>query len=138
MTSAPGRFREIGRLNLLLPALNGFLALAAGAFGAHAAHDAEARELLRTGAQYQLVHAVAAIAVLATDAEAPRLARRAAALFGWGALVFAGSLDVLALTHVRAWGAVTPIGGLVLLAGWLVAGTAAWASARATPRPPSD
>lgn len=103
---------------LLLAALNGFLAVAAGAFGAHAAADPQVREWLRTGAQYQGAHAVAALAVVALTAELGRPALWAAGLFGAGALLFGASLDALALTGVRAWGAVTPLGGLLLLAGW--------------------
>jgi uncharacterized membrane protein YgdD (TMEM256/DUF423 family) len=113
------------RALLLLAALNGFLAVAAGAFGAHAASDPQVREWLRTGAQYQGAHAVAALAAVALAREGGRAALWAAGLFGAGALVFGVSLDALALTGARAWGAVTPLGGLLLLAGWLALGWSA-------------
>ncbi len=108
---------------LALAALGGLMAVAAGAFGAHATNDLYTRELLRTGAQYQGVHAAAGFAVAA--ALRGRAATWAVALFAVGGLLFAGSLDLLALTGVRAWGAVTPLGGLALLAGWAVAAMAA-------------
>ncbi len=102
-----------------LAGLNGFLAVAAGAFGAHGVHDAAVRDLLHTGAQYQMVHAVAALAAL-------RFGLRVAGwLFGAGALVFGASLYLLAFSGVRLWGAVTPVGGLLLLAGWA---TVAWSA----------
>ncbi len=112
---------------LLLAAADGFLAVAAGAFGAHAAADPLTRELLRTGAQYQGVHAVAAFAIAAATGRTPtRLAKWAVAAMALGALVFGGSLDLLAATGGLAWGAVTPIGGLMLLAGWALTGVAVW------------
>ena len=97
-----------------LAALNGLMGVSAGAFGAHAAADPAVREWLRTGAQYQLVHAVAALAVLAVF----RRAGWAARLFCAGALVFGGSLYLMALTGARTLGMVTPVGGVLLLAGW--------------------
>ncbi len=115
------------RTLLALAALNGFLAVAAGAFGAHAAADPQVREWLRTGAQYQGLHAAAGLAALALARELGRPALWAAGLFGAGALVFGLSLDALAITGVRAWGAVTPLGGLLLLAGWATLG---WATLR--------
>lgn len=100
-----------------LAALNGLVAVAAGAFAAHGVRDLHARELLHTGAAYQLAHAVAGVACLALT-PGVRGARTSACLFGVGALVFGGSLYLLAATGVGLLGAVTPIGGLLLLAGW--------------------
>ena len=108
------------RIWLALAALNGLMAVAAGAFGAHGVADPQVKELLRTGAQYQLAHAVAALACYGLLRVAVGPAAWAGWLFGLGGLVFAGSLYVLALTGVRAFGAVTPIGGVLLLAGWAV------------------
>ena len=96
-------------------ALLGFLAVAGGAFGAHALEerlDAEALDWWRTGAGYALAHAVAALAA----AEAKR--RTAAFCFIAGAGVFTGSLWAMALGAPRLLGAVTPIGGVLMLAGW--------------------
>ncbi|MFC3580242.1 DUF423 domain-containing protein [Sphingomonas hylomeconis] len=97
---------------VLVAALSGALAVGAGAFGAHGASGA-AVEWLKTGAQYQLLHAVAALAVLRLDARGP------AWLFLIGGLIFAGTLYLMALGLPRWLGAVTPIGGALLIAGWL-------------------
>lgn len=118
-----------------LAALNGFMGVAAGAFGAHAVADLQAKEWLRTGAQYQLIHAVAALCCYGLFRLAAGPAGWAAWLFGAGALIFGGSLYLMALTGVRLLGAVTPIGGVLLLAGWAVLIWAAFASAAAAPPP---
>jgi uncharacterized membrane protein YgdD (TMEM256/DUF423 family) len=89
-------------------ALLGFLGVALGAFGAHALKDRVDPELWKTAVFYQLVHAVAILAAPST-----------AKLFGPGVLVFSGTLYALALGAPRWLGAVTPVGGLLLLAGWL-------------------
>ena len=96
----------------VLAALSGALAVAAGAFGAHGA-SGQAQEWLRTGGQYQLIHAVAALVALRLDARGPGW------LFVAGAAVFAGSLYLMALGAPRWFGAITPIGGALLIAGWL-------------------
>jgi uncharacterized membrane protein YgdD (TMEM256/DUF423 family) len=119
------------RLWLALAALNGLMAVAAGAFGAHGASDPLAKEWLRTGAQYQLAHAVAALACYGLLRIAVGPAAWAAWLFDIGGLVFGGSLYLMALTGVRALGAVTPIGGGLLIAGWAVTIWAALAGALA-------
>ena len=111
---------------LALAALDGFMAVAAGAFGAHAATDPAVRELLRTGAQYQGAHAAAAFAVAGALGGRARGEAWALAFLAGGALVFGLSLDLLALTGARLWGAVTPLGGGLLLAGWAAAAVAAW------------
>jgi uncharacterized membrane protein YgdD (TMEM256/DUF423 family) len=94
-------------------ALNGFVAVAAGAFAAHGIDDLQAKDWLRTGALYQLAHAIAALAILERS-------RPAAWLFNFGGLAFAGTLYAMALGAPRILGAVTPVGGLLLLAGWVV------------------
>jgi uncharacterized membrane protein YgdD (TMEM256/DUF423 family) len=104
----------------VLAALSGALAVGAGAFGAHAAQG-QAAEWLRTGGTYQLVHAVAALAAVRLGAPGP------AWCFVLGAGVFALSLYAMALGAPRWLGAVTPVGGLLLIAGWL---WLAWQSAR--------
>jgi len=96
----------------ILAALSGALAVAAGAFGAHGA-SGQAGEWLKTGGQYQLIHAVAALVALKMAAKGP------AALFVVGALVFAGTLYLMALGAPRWLGAITPLGGAALIAGWL-------------------
>ncbi len=91
-----------------------------GAFGAHALRSrisGEMLEIYRTGVLYQMFHAVALIAV-AGICDRLRRPRLVGVLFGGGVIVFSGSLYALAITGVRLWGAVTPLGGLALIAGW--------------------
>lgn len=115
-----------GRAWLALAATNGLLGVGAGAFGAHWAADPVVKEWLRTGAAYQLVHAVAAMAAMALFRRATWPAR----LFGLGALVFSGSLYLMGLTGARMLGAVTPVGGVLLLAGWAILAWNAFAARR--------
>jgi uncharacterized membrane protein YgdD (TMEM256/DUF423 family) len=108
------RCEGTGSMNplMILAALSGACAVAAGAFGAHGATGA-AQEWLRTGGQYQLIHAVAALVALRLEARGP------AWLFVAGAAIFAGTLYLMALGLPRWLGAVTPVGGLLLILGWL-------------------
>lgn len=106
------------RIWLALAALNGLMGVAAGAFGAHGVSDPQVKAWLQTGAQYQIAHAVAALACYGLLRGMVTWAGLAGWLFGFGALIFGGSLYVLAITGVRAMGAITPIGGVLLLAGW--------------------
>lgn len=96
----------------ILAALLGAIAVAAGAFGAHGA-SGPAVDWLKTGGHYQLIHAVAALVALRVDARGP------AWLFVAGGAVFAGTLYLMALGAPRWLGAVTPIGGALLIGGWL-------------------
>ena len=113
---------------LLIAALNGFLAVAAGAFAAHGLQgrlDAQAQEIFETGARYQMYHALAiGLAAFATQS-AQRAAGIAAWLFLAGIVLFSGSLYLLALTDMRVFAFVTPFGGLCFLAGWAALGYAA-------------
>ena len=91
-----------------------------GAFGAHALRarlTPEMLEIYRTGVLYQLFHAVALLAV-AGICDRLRRPVLVAVLFGAGVAIFSGSLYVLAITGARMWGAITPVGGLALIAGW--------------------
>lgn len=105
---------------MVLAALSGALAVGAGAFGAHGA-SGQAAEWLRTGGQYQLIHAVAALVALRLEARGPGW------LFVAGGALFAGTLYLMALGAPRWFGAITPIGGALLIAGWL---WLAWAGMR--------
>ncbi len=104
-----------GRANRLIvaAALSAALAVAAGAFGAHGAASPKAAEWLRTGGEYQLIHAVAALMLGLTG----RFTRQ-----GWlmlaGATIFAITLYVMALGGPKWLGAITPIGGTLLIASW--------------------
>ncbi|HEX8445733.1 MAG TPA: DUF423 domain-containing protein [Sphingomonas sp.] len=98
----------------ILAALSGAIAVIAGARGAHGA-TGDAAEWLRTGSHYQMVHAVAALVVMGMPG-----GRWPAMLFVAGAALFAGSLYALAFgVPARAIWFVTPLGGLVLIVGWL-------------------
>lgn len=107
-------------LLMILAALSGAMAVAAGAFGAHGA-TGQAAEWLRTGGHYQLIHAVAALVAWKLDARGP------AWCFVAGGAIFAGTLYLMALGLPRWLGAITPIGGAALIAGWL---WLAWIAAR--------
>jgi uncharacterized membrane protein YgdD (TMEM256/DUF423 family) len=106
-----------------LGAISAFIAVLAGAFGAHALKAQLAPDLLpvfETGARYQFFHALALILVGLALQRAPRPALRWAGwLFVAGTVLFSGSLYALALSGVRALGAITPLGGLCFLAGWI-------------------
>lgn len=107
---------------LRLAGILGFLAVAAGAFGAHGLKgrlSAEMMEVFEVGVRYHLPHAVALLFV-AGVADRSRRARIAGYAFVAGVAVFSGSLYVLAITGVRWLGAVTPIGGVLLLVGWVM------------------
>jgi uncharacterized membrane protein YgdD (TMEM256/DUF423 family) len=108
-----------------LAALSGFVAVAAGAFAAHGVTDPAARDLLRTGAQYQMVHALGVLACAALFGAQARRATWVPASFLAGTLLFSGSLYALALGAPRLIGVVTPLGGLLFLAGWA---TLAWSA----------
>lgn len=102
-----------------IAAIMAAIAIAAGAFGAHGA-EGLAAEWLKTGGSYQLIHAVATI-MLAKQAPRP-----AAALLA-GSTIFAGTLYLMALGAPRWLGAITPIGGVLMIVGWL---WYAWKQAR--------
>ena len=106
----------------LAGALSAFIAVAAGAFGAHALRARLAPDLLavfETAARYQMYHALALLAVAWASNHWPGTPLRAAGwLFIGGTLLFSGSLYLLALTGARWLGAITPLGGLLFLAGW--------------------
>jgi uncharacterized membrane protein YgdD (TMEM256/DUF423 family) len=113
-----------------LGAVFGGLAVALGAFGAHALQSrlpADRLAIFETGVRYQMYHALALIAVAAVIAWGGRTAL--ATYAGWafvaGIVIFSGSLYALVLTGVRTWGAVTPLGGLAFLAGWVLLALAA-------------
>ncbi len=118
------------RLFLLMGAISGAVAVAAGAFGAHALKARLAADLLaiwQTGAQYQLAHALALLAAGLLAGRAPGAASASAGwLFLAGTVLFSGSLYALALSGVRALGAVTPLGGVAFLGGWAALAWAAW------------
>ncbi len=111
------------KLWLALGASYGFLAVALGAFGAHALKAKLTPDLLavwKTGVEYHFYHALAllAVGVLARQLQPSGALTAAGVCFALGVLVFSGSLYALALSGVRVLGAVTPFGGLLFLVGW--------------------
>jgi uncharacterized membrane protein YgdD (TMEM256/DUF423 family) len=114
---------------IAIGALNAALAVAAGAFAAHGLRDrldARALEVFETGARYHMYHALALIAAGVVASSAVRGAQIAGWIFQIGIVLFSGSLYALALTGVKGLGAITPLGGLAFLAGWLWLAWAAW------------
>ena len=122
--------RDVGRTFFVVGAVFGALGVAAGAFGAHALKARLAPEMLavfETGVRYQLVHALGLLAVgWAGTRWASAFIRAAGWMFAVGILLFSGSLYVLCLTGARALGAITPIGGVAFVAGWLLLAWGAW------------
>ena len=118
------------RLWLILGAASAFVSVMAGAFGAHALRTRLSPEMLvifETGARYQMYHALGLIALGLMAQQRPGALLNAA---GWamtaGTVLFSGSLYLLALSGVRILGAITPLGGLGFLTGWVLFALAAW------------
>jgi uncharacterized membrane protein YgdD (TMEM256/DUF423 family) len=105
-------------------AVLGFLCVALGAFAAHGLRDPQAQGWMRTGAEYGFVHVLASLACVSLIGIGARRARFAPPLFLSGAAIFLATLAGLALGGPRWLGAITPIGGVLFLAGW---GVLAWA-----------
>jgi uncharacterized membrane protein YgdD (TMEM256/DUF423 family) len=117
------------RLFLAVGSISALLAVAAGAFGAHALRQRLSPEMLNAfevGARYHMYHSLALVAVAWASTRWPG-AGAAGWLFVAGILVFSGSLYLLGLTGHRWLGAVTPVGGLAFLVGWLLL---AWSALR--------
>lgn len=122
---------------ILLAGSMGFAAVALGAFGAHALKDRLASagylETWHTAVLYHLVHSAALFAAAlgrsllpSERGDAKRALGRACFFWTLGLLLFSGSLYALSLSGIRALGAVTPLGGLALLAGWVFVARVAW------------
>lgn len=121
------------RLWIVIGAVSASVSVAAGAFGAHALKARLGQDLLaifETGARYHMYHSLGLIAVGLMAASRPSGLLNAA---GWallaGILLFSGSLYALALSGVRGLGAITPLGGVSFLVGWVLFALAAWRQA---------
>jgi uncharacterized membrane protein YgdD (TMEM256/DUF423 family) len=109
----------VNRTLLTVAGVLGLTAVMLGAFGAHGLRErlGPLIEVYRTGVLYHLVHALAVLAV-ALAADRLRRPRLIVGLFGAGVAIFSGTLYLLAITGLTWLGAITPIGGLLLMAGW--------------------
>ncbi|MDG5787397.1 DUF423 domain-containing protein [Evansella sp. AB-P1] len=120
------------KLFLMLGSISGFLFVALGAFGAHALKSKlEATgylETFQTAVQYHMIHTLALIgvAILTQYLGATGLLTGAGWAFFIGIIIFSGSLYVLSLTGISILGAITPIGGVAFLTGWVLIFLAAW------------
>lgn len=117
------------RTFLLLGAMFGFLGVGLGAFGAHGLRGRLSPEMLavfETGVRYHMYHA---LALILTSLLMPRMGGWLVVTAGWcfvaGIVLFSGSLYALAISGVTILGAITPLGGLALLAGWACLAVAA-------------
>lgn len=117
---------------IAVAAVFGLLAVMAGAAGTHAlrdALDAGALRTFETAARFQMYHALALLAVgILAMRRQTRALTISAALFAIGALLFSGSLYILALSGIGIFGAVAPIGGVCLMAGWATLAFAAFSA----------
>lgn len=124
--------KRVDRIFFGLGALSAGLAVALGAFAAHGLRSrlsAEALATFETGARYHMYHALALLGVSwALGRWSGPWASAAGWLFVAGTILFSGSLYVLAVTGVRALGAITPFGGLAFILGWLALAWAVWSA----------
>jgi uncharacterized membrane protein YgdD (TMEM256/DUF423 family) len=107
----------------------GTLSVIAGAFGAHGLRESVTPERLsawHTASHYALMHSVALLALTAWGAATGRLITLPAVLWTLGVVLFSGSIFGLVLWEIRALGPVTPLGGLLLIAGWVSLIWIAW------------
>ena len=118
------------RVFLMLAAFFGFTGVALGAFAAHGLKtqlSADYLAVFQTGVHYQMLHALALLALAALwERLAQRLLLAAGICFCVGILLFSGSLYALTLSGIGALGVITPVGGLMFLVGWACLGLAAW------------
>lgn len=121
--------RDTQKALIFIAALLGFLSVAAGSFGAHALKsrlDRDSLSIFEVGVRYQMYHALAIFASAWLGGGTPHfLAPLSGWLFFSGTCLFSGSLYLLALSNIRIFGMITPIGGVVLLSGWLILALAA-------------
>lgn len=123
----------MARFFLMIAAISGFSAVVVGAFAAHGLKKVLAPEMIevvKTGVQYQMYHALVLLLIALWLSHKPgtRGLKAAGLAFILGSLLFSGSLYALALGAPRWLGPVTPLGGLCFLIGWLFLLIAAWRS----------
>lgn len=125
----------MARWFIMLASVSGFLAVAFGAFGAHALDnrlDEYGMGVYETAVQYHFYHSLALLGVglFALYQPSGAVLRSSGVLFLIGIVVFSGSLYLLSLTGARWLGAITPLGGLAFLAGWACLVAASWKQLR--------
>jgi uncharacterized membrane protein YgdD (TMEM256/DUF423 family) len=123
----------VDRVFITIGALSGFLAVALGAFGAHSLRDRLTSEMLQvfqTGVTYQMYHALALVGVGILlgrfSVEGSTWLTASGWLFVAGSILFSGSLYLLSLTSTSWLGAITPLGGVAFLLGWLAVAIGIW------------
>ena len=121
----------MAKLFILLGSCSGMLAVAFGAFGAHALKgrlDDNALGVFETAVQYHFYHtfALLAVGIIALSQPQSVMLKSSGWLFLIGLLIFSGSLYLISLTGMRWLGAVTPLGGLAFIGGWACLAAEAW------------
>lgn len=121
----------MAKLFITLASLSGMLAVAFGAFGAHALKnrlDEYALGVYQTAVQYHFYHSLAllAVGVIALSQPQTALLKSSGWLFLLGILIFSGSLYLLSFSGLKWLGAITPLGGLAFIAGWACLAASAW------------
>lgn len=118
------------RVFFVLGALSAFIGVAAGAFGTHGLKSRMSAEMLsvfEVGVRYQMYHAFALIVAAWLQAKWPSsLVTTSGWFFVIGTIFFSGSLYLLSVSGVRWFGAITPLGGLAFLAGWVCMAWGVW------------
>ncbi len=120
---------------IIIAAVLGFIGVALGAFGAHGLESTLVynghKDTFKTASEYQMIHALALLMVawvLSTGKFDPKHLTRAGYFFVAGTVIFSGSLYILAIFDLSIMGALAPIGGVCLLAGWGLLGYSAWSA----------
>lgn len=120
----------MARTTFLIGSISGAVSVALGAFGAHSLQDLLSEEMFsifETGVRYQFYHTLALFACgWALERYDQKILRLAVWLFAAGIVFFSGSLYLLAITSSRGLGAVTPIGGISFIGGWIALGLGLW------------
>lgn len=121
------------RIFLATAALFGGFSVASGAFASHALKDQlsdRSLEIFETGARYQMYHALALLLVALILSRTDEASQTFFAVSGWafivGTLIFSGSLYALSLTNIKLLGAITPLGGVAYIVGWVCLAIAGW------------
>ena len=121
----------MSKVFIILGSLNAFLAVALGAFGAHGLQNKLTEQMLatyETGVKYHMMHALGLIliGIISRYTSGSVLINWSGWLICAGIVLFSGSLYVLSISGIRWLGAITPLGGLCFLAGWLLLAIAAF------------